>query len=467
MVKRLFQKIVPVEDEELRALLWATAYGFFILFSYYILRAVRDDISSADRGNLQLLWTAVFFVMLGAVPLYSWASSRFKRAVFVPLANRFFIACLLAFFGALALLPADARPWIDRAFYVWTSVFALFVVTVFWGFVNDCFDNDQGRRLFSFIAVGSSLGGIAGSSVTSGIAEVVPTFALLLLACVPLEAASWCVKPMNRWLSGTDLIAASGGGGDAGTDDAGARGEGGPPDAGADGGDDDGPSDVDPDQVEEPLAGDAWSGIKVVFQNRYLMGIAAFIALMTFASTILYFEQAHLVGEAISDRGERTAFYARIDIAVNVLTILFQVYLTSRIIKAIGVGLSLAIIPALTFLGFAALGAVPSLAVLVAVQVAYRAGRYGITRPAREILFTVVDREQKYKSKAFIDAAVYRGGDLASGWIFAGLQAIGLSLGAIALAAAPVAGLWAMLGFDLGGRQDEKVAEEEAAAAAA
>jgi len=443
VVKRLFQKIVDVRDEELNALLWATAYGFFILFSYYILRAVRDDISSADRGNLQLLWTAVFFVMLGAVPLYSWVSSRFKRTVFVPMANRFFIACLVAFFAALTLLPADARPWIDRVFYVWTSVFALFVVTVFWGFVNDCFDNAQGRRLFSFIAVGSSLGGIAGSSVTAGIAEAVPTFGLLLVACVPLEAASWCVKPMNRWFAGRDLEAIAGEDRDRSREGAGEGSEG------------------EIDEVDRPLGGNAWSGIRVVFRNRYLMGIAAFIALMTFVSTILYFEQAHLVGEAISDRGERTAFYAQIDMAVNALTILFQVYLTARIIRAIGVGLSLALVPALMFLGFGALGAVPSLAVLVVVQVAYRAGRYGVTRPAREILFTVVGREQKYKSKAFIDAAVYRGGDLASGWIFAGLQALGLSLGAIALTAVPVAGLWALLGFELGGRQDDLAAADE------
>lgn len=444
-VKRLFQKVVDVRDEEMNALLWATAYGFLILFSYYILRAVRDDISSADRGNLQLLWTAVFFVMLGAVPLYSWVSSRFERTVFVPLANRFFVACLVAFFLALQMLPEEARPWIDRAFYVWTSVFALFVVTVFWGFVNDCFDNSQGRRLYAFIAVGASLGGIAGSSVTAGIADAVPTFTLLLLACVPLEAASWCVKPMSRWFEGRDLGAVVG----SGSDVAGAEG---PVDAGAEGPDD------GADDVERPLSGDAWSGIRAVFRDRYLLGIAGFILLMTFASTILYFEQAHLVGQAITDRGERTAFYARIDLAVNALTVLFQVYLTARIIRAIGVGLSLALVPALACLGFAALGAFPLLAVLVAAQVAYRAGRYGVTRPAREVLFTVVGREEKYKSKAFIDAAVYRGGDLASGWIFAGLQALGLSLGAIALTAAPVAGLWALLGWSLGRRQDERAA---------
>lgn len=434
MLKRALQKVVDVRDDEIKALLWATAYGFLILFSYYILRAVRDEISSADRGNLQLLWTGTFLVMMVAVPLYSWVAARWQRGVFVPLANRFFIANLVAFFLALELLPPGARPWIDRAFYIWAAVFALFVVTVFWGFMADFFRNEQGKRLFAFIAVGSSLGGILGSSVTATLAEIVPRFSLLLVACVPLEAASWCALVLHRRFGG---------------------GEGRPGAAERGGGE---------READRPLGGTAWSGIKVVFRSPYLLGIASFIALMTFSSTILYFVQANLVGEAIVDRGARTAFYAKMDLAVNALTILFQVYLTARIIKWIGVGVSLAIIPALAFIGFAGLGLFPTLAVLVAVHVAYRAGRYGITKPAREVLFTVVAREEKYKSKAFIDAAVYRGGDLVSGWIYAGLAALGLSIGAIALVAAPLAVVWAVLGFRLGGRQEERAAVERAAA---
>lgn len=418
MLERLVQKAVDVRDDELKALLWATAYGFFILFSYYILRAVRDEISSADRGNLQILWTAVFLVMLVAVPLYSWAASRFQRGVFVPLANRFFILNLLAFWAALVFLPVEYRPWIDRVFYVWSSVFALFVVTVFWGFMADCWANEQGRRLFGFIAVGSSLGGIAGSAVTASLGDVVPTFTLLLIACVPLEAASWCALLLHRLLGGSDPA---------------------------------GPE-------SQPLGGDALSGIKIVFRSPYLLGIAGFLALMTFASTILYFQQAHLVGEAFTDRGLRTAFFAKIDLATNILTIVFQVYLTARIIRFVGIGISLAIIPVLTFLGFIVLGLYPTLAVLVVLQVGYRAGRYGITRPAREVLFTVVGREERYKSKAFLDAAVYRGGDLASGWIYAGLAWVGLSIGAISLVAAPLAAVWAVIGIRLGARQEERVA---------
>ena len=424
LLKILIGKLVDIrDDDELKGLLIATVYGFFIMFSYYILRAVRDEISSADRGNLQYLWTAVFFVMLLAVPAYSWLASKFSRGVFVPMANRFFIVCLVAFWACLVFLPVEARPWIDRVFYVWSSVFALFVVTVFWGFMSDCFDNSQGKRLFSFIAVGSSFGGMAGSLVTSELAEVLPVFLLLLLACIPLEVASWCARSLHkRFNTGSVII---------------------------------------PGEAEKVIAGNAWSGMKDVFASRYLMGIAAFIALMTFVSTMLYFQQASLVADAFANRGERTAFYARIDLLVSALTIIFQVYLTARIIKWLGVGLTLAVIPALMALGFVVLGLYPTLTVLVVVQVIYRAGRYGLTKPAREILWTVLGREAKYKSKPFLDAAVYRGGDLLSGWIYTGLLAMGLSIGAIALTAAPLAGLWTMLAFNLGSKQ-EKLSKQEA-----
>lgn len=417
MLAKVVNKLVDIRDDnELKGLLWATTYGFFIMFSYYILRAVRDEISSADRGNLQILWTVVFFVMLVAVPLYSWVASRWSRGVFVPLANRFFIVCLIGFWLCIAFLPETARPWIDRVFYVWTSVFALFVVTVFWGLLADCFDNAQARRMFSFIAVGSSIGGMVGSSVTAGLAETLPTFSLLLIACVPLEVASWCALTLHRQFA-TGNVHISG-------------------------------------ESSRAITGNAWAGMKAVFSSPYLLGIAAFISLMTFASTMLYFQQANLVAEVFSDRGVRTAFFAKIDLAVSILTIVFQIYLTARIIKWLGVGVTLALVPIAVALGFLALGLYPTLAVLVVVQVAYRAGRYGFTKPAREILWTVLDRQAKYKSKPFLDAAVYRGGDLVSGWIYTGLAAVGLSIGAIALLAAPMAGIWAVLAIGLGKRQE-------------
>ena len=190
------------------------------------------------------------------------------------------------------------------------------------------------------------------------------------------------------------------------------------------------------------------------------VGIALFILVMTFVSTVLYFQQSALIYDAIADRGERRALLAKMDWAVNFLTILFQVYLTARIVKWLGVGLTLAIVPVVMAAGFVALGLYPTLAVLVVVQVIYRAGRYGLTKPAREMLWTVLGREAKYKSKPFLDAAVYRGGDLVSGWIYTGLAAVGLSIGAIALVSAPVAGLWALLALRLGRREEELASKQ-------
>jgi AAA family ATP:ADP antiporter len=178
---------------------------------------------------------------------------------------------------------------------------------------------------------------------------------------------------------------------------------------------------------------------------------------------MLYFQQASLIADAFANRGERTAFYAKVDFIVSTLTIIFQVYLTARIIKWLGVGITLAIVPVVMTVGFVTLGLYPTLTVLIVVQVIYRAGRYGLTKPAREILWTVLGREAKYKSKPFLDAAVYRGGDLVSGWIYTGLAAIGLSIGAIALTAAPIAGIWALLAIRLGSKQERLAKSEEAA----
>ena len=417
MLRSILGFFVELEDDdELAGMLRAAAYGFFIMFAYYILRPVRDEISSADLRNLQILWTAVFFVMIFAVQGYSWIASRYSRGVFVPLVNRFFIVCLIGFWASLVLMPEAARPWIDRVFYVWTSVFALFVVTVFWGLVVDCFTNDQGKRLFGFIAIGSAVGAIVGSTITALLAVRVPVFALLLISCVPLEAASWFARSLHEHFA-TGSIKTSG-------------------------------------EADRPLGGDAWSGMRAVFASPYLLGIASFIALMTFASTVLYFAQADLLRAAMTDRGERIAFLAKIDIVVSSLGILFQVYLTARIIKWLGVGITLALVPAAVVLGFVALGAYPTLWTLVVVQVAYRAGRYGLAKPVREVLFTVVSREEKYKSKAFIDTVVYRGGDLVSGWAYAGLAAVGLTLGSIALLAAPMAILWMVVAVRIGNRSE-------------
>jgi AAA family ATP:ADP antiporter len=424
----LLNRLVPVRPGEMAPMLLAAGWGFMILYAFYLLRPVRDEIGAADRGNLQVLWTAVFVVMLLAVPLYSLAVARLRRAVFVPLANRFFALNLLCFYAALVLLPDAARPWIDRAFYVWLSVFALFAVAVFWGLVVDLFDHDQGKRLFGFITVGASLGGVAGSGTTALLAQQVPVFALLLIAIVPLELACWLAKALDRSATARPQTLQA-----------------------------------------EPAArvgGGAWSGFTATLRSPVLRHIALWILLMTFASTILYYVQSHLLGEAIADRAARRAWLARVDLTVNVLTIFTQAFVTAHVVRRFGVGLTLAVLPAVALIGFAVLGlelqgsagAAAALATLAVVRVLYDGSRHALAKPAREVLFTRVGREDRYKAKAFIDAAVYRGGDLASAWIYAGLAAIGLSVGGIALAAAPVALGWVFLGRRLG-REDQQGGE--------
>lgn len=428
-MRSVLQRLVPVRPNEVTPMLLGTLYGFLILLAYYVIRPVRDEISTADRGNLQVLWTVVFLVMLVAVPVYSAIVARWSRARFIPFANRFFAICLLLFFAALELLPETARPWIDRAFYVWSSVFALFVVTVYWGFLADLFNEDQGRRLFGFMAVGSSLGGMLGSSVTSLLADDVPVFALLLIACVPLELSAWIARALHRNSGQPESLLRK-----------------------------------EPDVA--PVGGTAWSGIALVFRSPRLRLIALYLLLMTFASSILYFQQADIVGVAISDRGERRAFLAQLDFWVNLLTLAGQGLLVAHIIRRFGLGITLAVVPVVALLGFAGLGIAPVLAVFVAVQVLYNSSRHALSKPAREVLFTQVGREERYKSKAFLDAAVYRGGDLISGWAYAGLSAIGLSLAGIALTAVPLAAVWVVIGYRLGRVEAATPAESGGAGAA-
>ena len=419
-MKALLQRLVPARGDETGPLLLATLYGFLIFVAYAIIRPVRDEISSADRGNLQILWTAVFLVMLAAVPLYSAIVARWSRARFIPFANRFFLACLVAFFAALQLLPETARPWIDRAFYVWSSVFALFVVAVYWGFLTDLFDDEQGRRLFGCIALGSSLGGILGASTTALLAHHVPVFTLLLIACLPLELSAWVARGLHGWSArpGAPL-----------------RREG----------------------EHERVGGSAWSGIGPVFRSPRLRLIALWLLLMTFASTILYFQQAEILGQAIADRGARRAFLARMDIWINTLTLIGQGLLAAHAMRRLGIGVTLALVPAIALTGFIGIGVAPALGLFVTVQVLYNSMRHALSKPAREVMYTQVSREERYKSKAFIDAAVYRGGDLVSGWAYTGLAALGLSLSGIALASAPLAAWWIVVALKLG-RQDRLAA---------
>jgi AAA family ATP:ADP antiporter len=412
-------RLVQVEPRELRALLWSFAYFFSLLCGYYILRPMRDAMGIAGGvERLHWLFTGTFVAMLAAVPLFGWVTSRLPRRRFLPYVYYFFIANLLVFY---VLLGAEgSHEYAARAFFIWTSVYNLFVVSVFWSFMADLFTNAQAKRLFGFVAAGGSAGALAGPVLAATLARPLGTPALLLVSAAFLGVAVLCIHRLLAWSAEQR---------------------------------EDTPAEHRSAETR-PLGGGVVAAIPLVLRSPYLLGIALFMLLFTTASTVLYFQQAQIVRDAFASSEERTSVFAAVDLAVNALTITIQVLLTGRLVRALGVAGTLAIVPVLLGLGFVALGFAPVLGVIVAVQILRRAGDYAITRPAREMLYVVLGREEKYKAKNFIDTVVYRGGDAVSAWAFAGLRAMGLSLGAIAFVAVPVAGLWAWLAYRLGRRQE-------------
>ncbi len=439
------ERAVNVRDEEVAALLWSFAYFFCLLTGYYILRPLRDEMGIAGGvENLQWLFTGTFVAMLLAVPVFGAVVSRFPRRRFVPLVYRFFILNLLIFF---ALLQLDlGRIHVARAFFIWVSLFNLFVVSVFWSFMADIFRNEQARRLFGFVAAGGSLGALLGPTITAILAVPLGPVVLLLVSAAFLEAAVQCIRRLLRategW-QGADADAASERPSQAA-----------PPGA---------PGDAGPDAATiagyrpEAIGGSIFAGITQLFRSPYLLGIGVYILLYTTTSTFLYFQQANIVAAAFNDPGERTRLFAVIDLLVALITIAIQCFATGRLMPWLGVGATLAFVPLFTLLGFLALAAAPTLAVLVAFQSLRRAANYAVSRPAREVLYTVVPREQKYKAKNVIDTVVYRGGDAVSGWAYWGLASVlGLGLPAIALVAVPLAGLWLGLGLRLGRTQERR-----------
>lgn len=416
-VGRLLQRVVRVEPHEMRALLFAFAYFFCLLSGYYVLRPLRDEMGIAGGiQHLPWVFTGTFLAMLAVVPLFGAVTARYPRRQFLPIVYYFFIANILLFYALFRSGVGDAA--VARAFFIWTSVFNLFVVSVFWSFMVDLFSNEQARRLFGFIAAGGSTGAIAGPTLTASLAVPLGPVNLLLVSAVLLGGAVLCIHALVRWAGQVPPTAAT-------------------------------------RQAETPLGGGILDGIRLALRSPYLMGICLFIWLYTTLSTFLYFQQAHIVSAAFDDPAKRTTLFAGIDLAVNALTLLVQLWLTGRIMTRFGVTLALMLVPFFTVAGFVGLGLAPVLPVLVAFQVMRRAGTYSIMRPAREVLFTVVGREAKYKAKNFIDTVVYRGGDAISGWVFAGLKAAGVGLAGIAFLAVPVAFTWLATAWWLGRRQEK------------
>jgi ATP:ADP antiporter, AAA family len=381
--------------------------------------------------------------MLIANAAFSAIVARRSRRKFLPIAYRFFIVNLIIFYVLMRILTPAQNVWVGRAFYVWVSVFNLFVVTLFWAFMTDVFNSEQAKRLFAFISVGGSLGAIAGPLITASLVRQLGAANLILVTAAMLEVAPWCVKFFPTEFKGPHGGSGTGErrAGEELTDpEVSQR----PPASGA----------IEP-EGERAIGGGIVSGIAHVFRSPYLLGICAFMLLHAITSTIVYFQQADITGHQFHDRAVRTAFFAQLDLTVNTLTIIVQLLLTGRLLKWFGVGVTLAFLPVLSMIGFLGMGFVPVLGLLAVFQVLRRAGNFAVTRPAREVLFTVLRREDKYKAKSFIDTFVYRAGDQIGAWSYPLLTWLGLGLTGISFVAAPLAAIWWGLSIWLGKRQAE------------
>ena len=424
----LLQKVVDVRPNEVRALLLACLFNFVILGSYYVIRPIRDDIAAAGgTENLSWMFTGTLVVTLLANTAFSAIVGRMPRRKFLPIGYRFLIANLIIFYFLMRTVSPTQNVWIGRAFFVWVSVFNLFIVTLFWAFMTDLFDSEQAKRLFAFIAVGGQLGAIAGPLFTASLVQRIGTPNLLLVAAAGLELAPWCVK---FFPTVTPARAPN-------------------PDPNPNR-----PSRQQEEKgAEQPIGGGIMTAFTHVARSPYLLGICLFMVLYAITSTFVYFQQADITRQHFHDRAARTAFFAQLDLAVNTLTIFGQLLITGRLLKWFGVGVTLAFLPLLSLFGFIGMGLMPVLGLLAVLQVMRRAGNFAITRPAREVLFTVLRREDKYKAKSFIDTFVYRTGDQIGAWSYTFLTWLGLGLTGISFVAAPLAAIWCGLSIWLGRKQ--------------
>ncbi|WP_020202852.1 NTP/NDP exchange transporter [Cupriavidus sp. WS] len=407
---------------------------FFCLFaSYFMLRPVRETMGIAGGvRNLQWLFTATFVVMLVAIPIYGLCSARLPRRRFVPWVYAFFVANLVGF--ALATRAAPDNLWLARAFYVWLSVFNLFVVSVAWSLMADVFRPGQARRLFALLAAGASAGGLAGPVLGGWLVPRIGLTGLMLLSAALLAAT----LPGAGFLFGWRRRAGAG-----------------VPVAN---------DPVLPQDPARPIGGGLWAGLTLVARSRYLLGIGLFVILLATASTFLYFEQARLVAQTFPSRTQQTQVFSAIDAVVQGLTILVQVFFSGRIARRYGVTMLLGAVPLATGLGFLALALWPAFGVLAAVMILRRVGEYALLRPGREMLFTVVDAETKYKAKNVIDTAVYRAGDAVSAWIKTAIDAFSGHPAVVAFTGAVLALGWAWLGWWLGRRHEGRAGTEPPAA---
>jgi AAA family ATP:ADP antiporter len=425
LLSRIFKAAAKIEPNELRATMLSFLFVFILMTAYFILRPVRDSLSS-DWTDVQLsaLWTSTFILSALAVSIYGGVISRVRFKIIVPTVYAFFAATFVGFYIAGTTLGDN--DYVNRAFYVWLSVFSLFHLSVFWTFMSGIYNKEQAKRLYAVIALGATAGAIVGPAVSIFLAEKIGNLNLLLIGSLLLLAPIPLIKIIEG-LRGDQL----------------------------------GNADVQADlSRQKQLGANPFSGFTRFASNPYLLAIGVFILFYVIMNTFIYFELRKVLGDF--DREVRTQIWASIDLAVNMLSALTALFVTGRLATRAGMPTTLALIPILMIGGWLVVAVNPAMAVLIGLQVARRAGNYAITRPGREMLFTIVDAETRFKAKPVIDIVVYRGGDVATAWFYTALTAtLGLGLAGIAIVSAVICGAWATAGVYLGRKYERSASAHD------
>lgn len=409
-------RMLGIEDQEFAAVAWSFVYFFCLLSAYYMLRSVREAMAIVGgTENIPWLFTGTFVVMLLAAPLFGWVASRFPRKSFLPWVYYFFICNILLFFAAFNYAEASGanQVWIGRAFFVWLSVFNLFVVSVFWSFMADIYSKEQSRRLFGIISAGGSTGALVGPLLTSALVVPIGFRNLLPLSALLLGFAVLCVFRLRRWATERH-----------GHDSAGS---------------------ID---SSKPIGGNALAGIKLLATSPYLGAIAAALVIANFLGVATYMYMAEMVKVTFDDTDRHTQVFAILDAVQNALSFIGQLLVVRFSVRKLGVGITLALLPLVSALGFALLALNPVFIVIAALQVLRRSITFGLTKPTSDMLYSVVSAEERYKAKNFIETAVYRGGDLLASWTIRFIGGIGLA--GVALVCVPLSLIWIALALRIG-----------------
>jgi len=418
---RGFKALAKVEPYEIKAVVLGFLYFFFLLGSYYILRPVRDAMGiTYGADELEDLFTVVFFATFITAPIYAFFANRLKLSTLLPWVYGFFAITIVLFYAMFASTDASSDRMIAAAFYVWISVFNMFITSVFWSFMADLFSRTQAKRLYGIVAAGGSAGAIAGPAITALFVKAVGTNTLLLISAAGFLATIGIVLLLVRE---KEKLRVAG-------------------------------DDPQRTSLDHTLAANPFAGFSMLAKSPYLLGIATFILLMTWISTILYVQQQEFIGKAFETREARTQANAIVDLVVNILTIGIQLFGTSRLVSRFGVTTGLILNPILMVFLFIGVALSPILLVLLGAQIIRRVSEYAIARPSREMLFTIVDQESKYKAKNVIDTVVYRFGDMSGIWVqnFVGL--LGHGAAGAAVLGIGVSVVWGWVALQMGRRYE-------------